>query len=274
MLSFPMNSVLIINIIVVLTIVSTLIFGYFKGFIKQFFDLVILVVSLIIAWPTSIALSKSIPILARNLAAFDDALFGQFSYEMSNLFIWFILILILVSIGLYQIVKPIINQVKHVQWMRQVDKILGVFIALIPQLIWILIFMIITISPLIANGKSTLESSILNPLVPVAQYLSDTFGKQVDPYGLVMKVTQSEVLNEEDKENIPLWLEEIGLPEDQLKIVEKFVNKEAFDKEDVSIIQDYLDENKITETQVRLFLDRFGLTQSEIDARISDFTFE
>ena len=153
MISFPMNTVLIINITISLIIVATLIFGYYKGFIKQFFDLVILVVGLIIAWPTSLALSKSIPILSRNLVAFDDVLFGQFSYEISNIFIWFVIILILVGIGLHQIAKPIINQVKHIQWMRLVDRILGIFIALIPQLIWILIFMIITISPLVELYK-------------------------------------------------------------------------------------------------------------------------
>jgi len=274
MISFPMNTVLIINITISLIIVATLIFGYYKGFIKQFFDLVILVVGLIIAWPTSLALSKSIPILSRNLVAFDDVLFGQFSYEISNIFIWFVIILILVGIGLHQIAKPIINQVKHIQWMRLVDRILGIFIALIPQLIWILIFMIITISPLVANGKSTLESSILNPLVPVAQYLSDTFVKQVDPYGVIIKVTQSEEFTEEDKENISLWLEDIGIPEDKLVIVEKFVNNEEFNEADLSVIQEYLDENEITETQARLFLERFGLSQTEIDESISEFTFK
>jgi uncharacterized membrane protein required for colicin V production len=274
MISFPMNTVLIINITISLIIVATLLFGYYKGFIKQFFDLVILILGLIIAWPTSLALSKIIPILSRNLVAFDDVLFGQFSYEISNIFIWFVIILILVGIALHQIAKPIINQVKHVQWMRQVDKILGVFIALIPQLIWILIFMIITISPLIANGKSTLESSILNPLVPVAQYLSDTLVKQADPYGVIIKVTQSEEFTEEDKENISLWLKDIGIPEDKLVIVEKFVNKEEFNEADLSVIQEYLDENEITETQARLFLERFGLTQSEIDTSISEFTFK
>lgn len=274
MISFPMNTVLIINITISLIIVSALIFGYYKGFIKQFFDLVILVIGLFIAWPTSMALSKAVPILGRNLSYFNDVLFGEFSYEISNIFIWFIIILVLVSITLHQIAKPIINQVKHIKWMRQVDKILGIFIALIPQLIWILIFMIITISPLIANGKSTLESSVLNPLVPVSQFLSDTFVKQVDPYGIVVKVTQSEEFTEEDKVNISMWLEDIGIPEDKVGIVEKFVNKEEFNEADLSVIQEYLNENDITETQARLFLERFGLTQSEIDTSISKFTFK
>ena len=62
----------------------------------------------------------------------------------------------------------------------------------------ILFFMIISLSPLIVNGRSTLESSIVRPLVPVAQTLSDQFVKQVDPYGIVVKVTQNQKLTEED----------------------------------------------------------------------------
>lgn len=274
MISFPMNTVIIINIIVCVILLTALLIGYFIGFIRQFFDLVILIVGLIIAWPTSLALSKAVPILTRNLNQFDDILFGQFSYEVSNIFVWFIIILILVSIGLYQIIKPIIKQVKHIKWMKQVDKILGIFIAFIPQLIWILLFMSIVLSPLMANGKSTLEATVLKPLVPVAQYVSDSIVNQVDPYGIVAKVTQNQELNEEDKSNIPVWLEEFGIPEDKVEIVEKFIQEEEFTETDESMIQDYINENEITETTARLFLERFGLTQEEINESIKHFNFQ
>jgi hypothetical protein len=205
---------------------------------------------------------------------FDDALFGQFSYEVSNIFIWFLIVVILVSIGLHQIVKPIIKQVHHLQWMKQVDKILGIFIAFIPEVIWILLFMSITLSPLFVNGKSTLEATILNPLIPVAQYLSDTLIDKVDPYGLVVKVTSNEELTEEDKSNIPVWLKEVGIPEDKVEIVEKFIQKEGFTETDKSVVQEYITENEITETTARLFLEKFDLTQAEIDASIQMFTFQ
>lgn len=273
MISFPMNTVLIINLVVTLLLISALLIGYFNGFIKQVFELIVLVGSIVIAWPVSNVLSKSIPILSRTLSVFDDVLFGQFAYEISNIFVWFFILLILLSIGIHQILRPFVKQLRQIHWLKPIDKLLGVVIALIPQLIWILFFMIISLSPLIVNGRSTLESSIVRPLVPVAQTLSDQFVKQVDPYGIVVKVTQNQELTEEDVANIPIWLEEFGAPEKSVKIVEKFINEEEFNQEDLDIVQEYIDDHDISEAQARSFLERFGLSLSEIDMAIAEFKF-
>lgn len=273
MISFPMNTVLIINLVVTLLLISALLIGYFNGFIKQVFELIVLVGSIVIAWPVSNVLSKSIPILSRTLSVFDDVLFGQFAYEISNIFVWFFILLILLSIGIHQILRPFVKQLRQIHWLKSIDKLLGVVIALIPQLIWILFFMIISLSPLIVNGRSTLESSIVRPLVPVAQTLSDQFVKQVDPYGIVVKVTQNQELTEEDVANIPIWLEEFGAPEKSVKIVEKFINEEEFNQEDLDIVQEYIDDHDISEAQARSFLERFGLSLSEIDMAIAEFQF-
>jgi uncharacterized membrane protein required for colicin V production len=273
MISFPMNTVLIINLVVTLLLISALLIGYFNGFIKQVFELIVLVGSIVIAWPVSNVLSKSIPILSRTLSVFDDVLFGQFAYEISNIFVWFFILLILLSIGIHQILRPFVKQLRQIHWLKPIDKLLGVVIALIPQLIWILFFMIISLSPLIVNGRSTLESSIVRPLVPVAQTLSDQFVKQVDPYGIVVKVTQNQELTEEDVANIPIWLEEFGAPEKSVKIVEKFINEEEFNQEDLDIVQEYIDDHDISEAQARSFLERFGLSLSEIDMAIAEFQF-
>lgn len=273
MISFPMNTVLIINLVVTLLLISALLIGYFNGFIKQVFELIVLVGSIVIAWPVSNVLSKSIPILSRTLSVFDDVLFGQFAYEISNIFVWFFILLILLSIGIHQILRPFVKQLRQIHWLKPIDKLLGVVIALIPQLIWILFFMIISLSPLIVNGRSTLESSIVRPLVPVAQTLSDQFVKQVDPYGIVVKVTQNQELTEEDVANIPIWLEEFGAPEKSVEIVEKFINEEEFNQEDLDIVQEYIDDHDISEAQARSFLERFGLSLSEIDMAIAEFQF-
>ena len=273
MISFPMNTVLIINLVVTILIITALLIGYFNGFIKQVSELIVLIGSIIIAWPVSNVLSKSIPILSRNLSMFDDILFGQFAYEISNIFVWFFILLILLSIGLHQILKPFVKQLRQTQWIKPLDKILGVIIALVPQMIWILLFMIISLSPIFVNGRSTLESSIVNPLVPVAQTLSDQFVKQVDPYGIVVKVTQNQELTEEDVSNIPVWLETFGVPEKSIDIVEKFINEEEFVQEDLEVVQDYIDEHEVSEAQARSFLERFGLSQAEIDAAVAEFQF-
>lgn len=273
MISFPMNTVLIINLVVTLLLISALLIGYFNGFIKQVFELIVLVGSIVIAWPVSNVLSKSIPILSRTLSVFDDVLFGQFAYEISNIFVWFFILLILLSIGIHQILRPFVKQLRQIHWLKPIDKLLGVVIALIPQLIWILFFMIFSLSPLILNGRSTLESSIVRPLVPVAQTLSNQFVKQVDPYGIVVKLTQNQELTEEDVANIPIWLEEFGAPEKSVKIVEKFINEEELNQEDLDIVQEYIDDHDISEAQARSFLERFGLSLSEIDMAIAEFQF-
>ena len=273
MISFPMNTVLIINLVVPILIVMALLLGYYNGFIKQVFDLVVLITSLLIAWPTSNLLSKSVPILSRNLSIFNDIIFGQYIYEISNIFIWFLILLILLATAFHQILKPFVKDIKQLKWMKQVDKLLGIVVAIIPQMIWILIFMIISLSPIFENGRSTLEASLLNPLVTVSQTLSDTFVGQVDPYGIVVKISQNQELSEKDISNIPVWLEEFGIPENSAIIVKKFINDEKFEESEIAQIQEYIDINQITETQARVFLEKFGYIQARIDNTISEFKF-
>ena len=274
MISFPINSVFIINSIMVVLLLITLISGYYNGFIKQIVQLIVLIVSILIAWPTSGLLSNSIPILSRDLGYFNDVLFGQFIYEISNSILWFVILFIALFVGLYVIAKPFYKKIRQYAWIKPLDKILGVVIALIPLIIWFLLFMIITLSPIFLNGKSTLEASMLNTLVPVAQSLSDTFVGQVDPYGIVVKLTNQEELTEEDIANIPIWLEEFGVKEESVVIVEKFINEEVFTETDINTVQEYITKNEITEGQARAFLEKFGLAQSEIDAAISEFNFK
>lgn len=274
MISFPINSVFIINSIMVVLLLITLISGYYNGFIKQIVQLIVLIVSILIAWPTSGLLSNSIPILSRDLGYFNDVLFGQFIYEISNSILWFVILFIALFVGLYVIAKPFYKKIRQYAWIKPLDKILGVVIALIPLIIWFLLFMIIALSPIFLNGKSTLEASMLNPLVPVAQSLSDTFVGQVDPYGIVVKLTNQEELTEEDIANIPIWLEEFGVKEESVVIVTKFINEEAFTETDINTVQEYITKNEITEGQARAFLEKFGLAQSEIDEAISEFNFK
>ena len=81
-------------------------------------------------------------------------------------------------------------------------------------------------------------------------------------------------LTEEDIANIPIWLEEFGVKEESVVIVEKFINEEVFTETDINTVQEYITKNEITEGQARAFLEKFGLAQSEIDEAISEFNFK
>lgn len=274
MISFPMNSVLIINLIVVILILFALIIGYFSGFIKQVTDLIVLILSILVAWSTSNLLSNSIPLLSRHLNIFDDVIFGQYIYEITNSIVWFFIILLLFIIGIHQSLKPVVKQIYLIKWMKQVDKLMGSIVALIPQLIWILILMIIGLSPIFTNGQSTLEATVLKPLVPVGKSLSDTFIGQVDPYGIVIKLTNNDTLSKEDILNIPIWLEEFGAPKESVMIVNKIIKGETFSDTEINLVQTYLDQNEVSVAKARGFLEWVGLSQVEIDDVIKKFNFK
>ena len=94
------------------------------------------------------------------------------------------------------------------------------------------------------------------------------------PTTFLFDVTNQEELTEEDIANIPIWLEEFGVKEESVVIVEKFINEEVFTETDINTVQEYITKNEITEGQARAFLEKFGLARSEIDEAISEFNFK
>ena len=52
-----------------------------------------------------------------------------------------------------------------------------------------------------------------------------------------------------------------------------FINEEEFAQEDLDVVQEYIDDHEISEAQARSFLERFGLSQAEIDAAVAKFQF-
>lgn len=274
MYSIPLNTAFWLNWIIVVLVLLSLLQGYARGFVRQLFDLVIFIVSLVGAFFLAFRLGDLIPVLSRSLEIFEHPLWGTFLHGMLNTVVWFVLLLIALTIGLEILLKPVVRMVRERSELRIIDRILGSVFALLRTLIWFLLAMVFILSPLIANGREVLEHTLLTPLVPLADSLQMEVMKGLGPVQIFDEDGFDQEVIAEHAEAITDWLVENGIAEEFSDFIEKGMKNESFTEADLQKAQVFISENKVTQDELIEFLRGIGLSQTQIDEALAYFQFE
>ena len=274
MYTLPMNTAFWLNWIIVVLVLLAILQGYARGFIRQLIDLVIFVVSLVGAVFLAFRLGDLIPILSRSLEIFEHPIWGTFLHSMLNAVVWFVLLLIALTIGLEILLKPIVRMVRERNELRIIDRILGSIFSFLRTLLWFLIGMIFILSPLTVNGREVLERTLLAPLVPLANTLQVDVVNWLGPVQIFDEEGFDQELIAEHSEAITDWLVENGIAEDFSVFIEKGLKKETFTEADLEQAQQFIEENKVTQDELVDFLKGIGVDQENIDKALEYFKFE
>lgn len=274
MYTLPMNTAFWLNWIIVVLVLLSLLQGYARGFVRQLFDLIIFIVSLVGAVFLAFRLGDLIPVLSRSLEIFENPIWGTFLHSMLNTVVWFVLLLIALTIGLEILLKPIVRMVRERNELRIIDRILGSIFAFIRTLVWFLLGMVILLNPLIVNGRETLEQTLLTPLVPLADTLQVEVVNWLGPVQIINEDGLDQDVIAEHAEAITEWLVENGIAEDFSNFIEKGLKNEAFTEADLAKAQQFIEENKVTQNELVDFLKGIGVNQENIDKALEYFKFE
>ena len=274
MYTLPMNTAFWLNWIIVVLVLLALLQGYARGFVRQLIDLVIFIVSLVGAVFLAFRLGDLIPILSRGLEIFEHPIWGTFLHSMLNAVVWFVLLLIALTIGLEILLKPIVRMVRERNELRIIDRILGSIFSFLRTLLWFLIGMIFILSPLTVNGREVLERTLLAPLVPLANTLQVDVVNWLGPVQIFDEEGFDQELIAEHSEAITDWLVENGIAEDFSVFIEKGLKNETFTEADLEQAQHFIEENKVTQDELVDFLKGIGVDQENIDKALEYFKFE
>ena len=274
MYSLPLNTAFWLNWIIVVLVLLSLLQGYARGFVRQLIDLVIFIVSLVGAVFLAFRLGDLIPILSRSLEIFDHPLWGTFLHNMLNVVVWFVLLLIALTIGLEILLKPIVRTVRERSELRMIDRVLGSIFSFLRTLLWLLIGMIFILSPLIVNGREVLERTLLTPLVPLADTLQVEVVNWLGPVQIINEDGLDQDVIADHAEAITDWLVENGIAEEFSDFIEKGLKNEAFTEADLEQAQQFIEENKVTQDELVDFLKGIGVDQDNIDKALEYFKFE
>lgn len=274
MYTLPMNTAFWLNWIIVVLVLLAILQGYARGFIRQLIDLVIFVVSLVGAVFLAFRLGDLIPILSRSLEIFEHPIWGTFLHSMLNAVVWFVLLLIAITIGLEILLKPIVRMVRERNELRIIDRILGSLFSFLRTLLWFMIGMIFILSPLTVNGREVLERTLLAPLVPLANTLQVDVVNWLGPVQIFDEDGLDQEVIADHAEAITDWLVENGIAEEFSEFIEKGLKNEAFTEADLEKAQQFIDENKVTQDELVDFLKGIGVDQDNIDKALEYFKFE
>lgn len=274
MYTLPMNTAFWLNWIIVVLVLLALLQGYARGFVRQLIDLIIFIVSLVGAVFLAFRLGDLIPILSRGLEIFEHPIWGTFLHSMLNTVVWFVLLLIALTIGLEILLKPIVRSVRERNELRIIDRILGSIFSFLRTLLWFLIGMVFILSPLTANGREVLERTLLAPLVPLADTLQIDVVNWLGPIQIFDEEGLDQDVIADHAEAITDWLVENGIAEEFSDFIEKGLKNETFTETDLEKAQLFIEENKVTQDELVDFLKNIGVDQDNIDKALEYFKFK
>ena len=274
MYTLPMNTAFWLNWIIVVLVLLALLQGYARGFVRQLIDLIIFIVSLVGAVFLAFRLGDLIPILSRGLEIFEHPIWGTFLHSMLNTVVWFVLLLIALTIGLEILLKPIVRSVRERNELRIIDRILGSVFSFLRTLLWFLIGMVFILSPLTANGREVLERTLLAPLVPLADTLQIDVVNWLGPVQIFDEEGLDQDVIADHAEAITDWLVENGIAEEFSDFIEKGLKNETFTETDLEKAQQFIEENNVTQDELVDFLKSIGVDQENIDKALEYFKFK
>jgi uncharacterized membrane protein required for colicin V production len=259
----------ILNVTFVLLLIGFGVYGYFRGMFKQSLDVVSM---LIVAWLSTLLG----PLFAKNVNLVGDLNVGEMTVisnivsTLLNSTVWIIVlfIVLMILVGIVRIIA-----FKHIKtpWNKSVDRFGGIALSIvIPIVIGVLIVSILSL-PVFANGKDIVASSLLSPLSPIGDSVSQSIVSSVDPDGLLEKIVEGEELNEEDTDSLIDILLRMGIPEEIATILAKAYTGVEVTQDDMNKVKTWIMSKGYSEEDIRNMMREVGLSEEEIDEIINEY---
>lgn len=210
------NSVIFINVAVVLLLVISFIIGYSKGFIWQLVKTLGILVVILFSWILSPGLSKLISIFPRKYAPFNGTELADVFYDKINSLCWFLIVLV-VGLIILAIVKPLFKVITEIPIIKQVNKVIGAILSIIPSCIIIMLATYVLNTAIFTNGKEIVNGSLLRYTDVVVNKISTVLNDSFAENQAIQKMLSDPLsLDSEDIANIIKWLERSKVSSDDI----------------------------------------------------------
>jgi uncharacterized membrane protein required for colicin V production len=258
-----------LNVTFILLLIGFGVYGYFRGLFKQSLDVVSM---LVVAWLSTLLG----PLFAKNVNLVGDLNINDMTVisgivrNLVNSTVWIIVlfIVLMILVGIVRIIA-----FKHIKTPlnKNVDRYGGVALSIvIPVVIGILIVSILSL-PVFANGKDIVSASLLSPLSPIGDSVSQSIVSSVDPDGLLEKIAEGEELNEDDTESLIDVLLRMGIPEEIATILAKAYTGVEVTQDDMSKVKTWIMSKGYSEEDIRNMMREVGLSEEEIEEIMNEY---
>lgn len=240
---------------------------YLKGLSSSLYDLLAFGLLLLVSVPLSGLLSNSIRLISET--PFSSGSLGTLTASYVNHLIWFILLLILGSVVLFIIKKPLLKHLP-IKLNRKMDKALSFFISGTFVFLLGTLMSAFLLFPVFANGDYVIEHSLLSVFKSTGASLVNTINEEVKEVGIITKLIEQTPLTIEDQPEIIKILVSFKLPEDVATTLSKYPLKQEVTEEEKTRLLEFAQEEGFTLDDVRVFLKSLGLSEEVVEELISN----
>ncbi|MGN1398780.1 MAG: CvpA family protein [Erysipelotrichaceae bacterium] len=206
-MTLPSNSVVFINIAVIAFLIISLIVGYMKGFMWQLVKTLAVLGVILLCWIIAPGLSKLIQVFPAKYAPFKDTALASVFYDKINTLCWFLIVLV-AGLIIIAIIRPVFNFITELPVIKQVNKIVGAVLSIIPTFIIIVLFTYLLNTAIFTNGKEIVNNSVLKYTNVVVDKLADVLKETLAENLAIQKMLSDPLsLQTEDIANIINWLQ-------------------------------------------------------------------
>ena len=219
MFTFPESLIIYINFAFIVWFLISIAQGYKRGLLLQIVDLVGTFVALFAAWvfaPVFVRLFEFVKAPGSGMISVDQIVTSQV-----NRLIWF-LILFVVARLLLLLVTPLVSAVSKIPLVKQVNSVIGGAFSIVIFGVKMLILAYFLTFPLISNGQSIIDNTVLKPLVEVSSPYLERFDVNIKENEAIQSLMSNKKLTDEQEVEIAEWLSEKGVNDVDIK---EFLNK-------------------------------------------------
>ena len=210
---------LLINGFLAALLLLFILIGYNKGFLVQLVDLLGLVTALFIAWLLSKAVGSLFPIIPKSFVPYQKTILESFFYNFVNTIVWFVIIFVL-ALAVIKLLKLIVKQVDQIPILKQVNKLLGVVLALGRYLIIVFLMLYLLTTPLFKNGNEIIENSWFiygqKAFITISDLTNNSLGN-LDQLAILQDfINDPKQLSADELRIVMSWLSDHGISADKI----------------------------------------------------------
>lgn len=212
------NSIITLNICIIIAFLITIFKGFKDGFIATFFSLIASILLYFIAWPTAKYLSWFYTFYKyKSQANFPEAI-NQFLTANMNQIIWYIVIIVLGSI-IIKIVFSLSKVVNKVKYVGSVNQISGLALGFVITVVYAAVIGFVLNLGIFSNGKQVINQTVLSLYqypIQIGTQIGNEFLKN-DGVKILKMLDKEVKLSDQEVQNLVKILKEKGVSEAEIQ---------------------------------------------------------
>lgn len=252
-MTFPIQMIPYMNILIFVIIAFFTIRAFYKGFLILFLETVSLIVALIVAGLLAKPLALALPLYFLDEVLLNLPIIGELFSVQINTFIWFIILFISISIVLW-LLRPIFHVVGKIPVLKGINRILGLGFGLIQSIVLLWVLSLILLTPMFKNGQDVIQNSALKYYDQVTNII--VVNSDIKELSLI-KVLTNGSLDDQDRETILEWLNNTDIESPEKEVVYKILIRDNLSNADIEVLRAWFERHQIEASKIDELLERF-----------------